>query len=235
MVISGSKFGPSIGTLEVGSSTIDSAAISSWSDTSITFDAPPGVGVNIPVVVSRTAASCGSISSNPPGILHYAAPSISFLDPDTGPIEGGTVLTITGSDFGIDPPFVTLGGVSLGNLISNNQTTIEALLPAGCGTQLEVTVTTASGFSAPAFFDYLEPEILQINPPGGPSSGGTILTIGGANFGDSPGSVTLGGSLFSVISWTSTSIEAITNSGTGTDVPLVVETICGSTASGSFS
>ncbi|HEY0974023.1 MAG TPA: choice-of-anchor Q domain-containing protein [Solimonas sp.] len=76
------------------------------------------------------------------------APTVTALNPTSGPAAGGTRVTITGTNFGsVTGPFVKFGSADATGVSRLNATTIEATAPAGTGT-VNVTVTTDEGTSA---------------------------------------------------------------------------------------
>jgi hypothetical protein len=75
------------------------------------------------------------------------APAISSLNPASGAIAGGTVVTITGSAF-TGATAVTFGGVSATNFTVVSATRITATSPAHAAGKVDVRVTNAAGSSA---------------------------------------------------------------------------------------
>ncbi len=81
-------------------------------------------------------------------VLSYitqALPTVMGLSPNMGSFEGGTVVTITGTNF-IRGAVVNFGSQLATNVIVESSTTILATSPAGVGT-VPVTVTTGNGTS----------------------------------------------------------------------------------------
>ncbi len=72
------------------------------------------------------------------------APTATGIDPDSGPIAGGTAVTITGTDF-ITGATVTIGGNPATDIEVINSTTITATTPAGSAGARDVVVTTSYG------------------------------------------------------------------------------------------
>lgn len=119
--------------------------------------------------------------------------------PDQGAATAQTPITITGSDFGnpqagnpaqIDPPTVTIAGSPCtGVTVTNDQSTINCTVPTGAIGQRAVVITNPDGASTyqedgdNPVFTYLPPppQVLSVNPPSGPQTGGTPITITGAN------------------------------------------------------
>jgi Bacterial Ig-like domain (group 3)/IPT/TIG domain len=115
-------------------------------------------------------------------------PTVTNVNPNTGPTSGGTSVTITGTNFS-GATAVSFGSNAAASFTVNSATQITATSPAGVGT-VDVTVTTAGGTSATSTADQFTyvpapapaPTVTNINPNTGPSSGGSSVTISGTNF-----------------------------------------------------
>ena len=73
-------------------------------------------------------------------------PTVANVNPNTGPMQGGTSVTITGTNFSAVTA-VRFGSNAAGSFTVDGATQITATSPAGVGT-VDVTVTTAGGTSA---------------------------------------------------------------------------------------
>ncbi|HET6867002.1 MAG TPA: IPT/TIG domain-containing protein, partial [Solirubrobacteraceae bacterium] len=78
-------------------------------------------------------------------------PSVTGLNPSSGPTSGGTSVTITGSNL-TGATAVTFGSTSATSFTVNSATQITATAPAGTGI-VDVTVTTPAGTSATSAAD----------------------------------------------------------------------------------
>jgi hypothetical protein len=115
-------------------------------------------------------------------------PTVTNVTPNTGPLAGGTSVTITGTSF-IEVTAVKFESTEATQFTVNSATSITAVSPAGTGT-VNVTVTTPEGTSttSPADeFSYVEsatprPTITKLKPKEGPGTGGTSVTITGTKF-----------------------------------------------------
>jgi len=76
----------------------------------------------------------------------FAPPTVTNVNPNTGPPGGGTTVVITGTNFFIVTA-VNFGSNPAGSFTVNSPTQITATAPAGTGT-VDVTVTAAGGTSA---------------------------------------------------------------------------------------
>jgi hypothetical protein len=121
-----------------------SATITTNSATSITATAPAGTGtVNITV----TTAS-GTSATSPADQFSYAVPlpGITSISPGTGPTTGGTVVTITGTNF-TGALAVKIGGSNATSFTVISATQISAITPPGSLGTVDVTVRTSGGAS----------------------------------------------------------------------------------------
>ena len=161
----------------------------------------------------------------------FALPTVSNVNPNTGPSAGGTSVTITGTNFfaGATVSF----GVNTVTSTFVNATTLTAISPAGTGT-VDVTVTSLGGTSAPnppadQFAYVAAPTVTGVNPSTGPPAGGTAVTISGNNFTGAT-AVKFGGNAAGAVSVVSaTQITATSPAGTGT-VDVTVTTAGGTSA-----
>ena len=147
------------------------------SNTSITAVSPQGTGI---VNVSVTTPGGSSLATSPPEQFTYA-PSVSSISPAAGPLQGGTLVTITGIGFTGTTSVQSSASTSERSPASPN--TITVYSPAGTGA-VDVTVTTTptaiSATSAADQFTYVAaPTIMGISPSSGPLAGGTMVTITG--------------------------------------------------------
>jgi IPT/TIG domain len=194
----------------------------------ITVDSPPGMGI-VDVTVTTDA---GTSPANPADQFTYlAAPTVTGVSPNSGPLAGGTSVTITGTDL-LGASAVYFGTTQATSFNVTSSTSITAVSPLGTNPgPVDVTVTTPAGTSPinqPADqFTYLAaPAVLGISPSSGPSAGGTTVTITGTSFAGAS-SVAFGTTpavSFSVVS--STTITAVSPPGAGT-VDVIVTTPSG--------
>jgi large repetitive protein len=113
-----------------------------------------------------------------PGLVGVAAPTVTGLDPSTGPV--GTTVTITGTNF-VDVSSVTFNGASAAWAVFST-TEVDAQVPAGATTG-KIRVTTAAGFGDSSGNFTVEvvgpPTITSFTPTSGVV--GTSVTITGTN------------------------------------------------------
>ena len=137
VTIAGTNFGASQGTSTVTFYINKTAAVTTWSATSIVVSVPVGA-TNGNVVVT-----VGSVASNgvPFTVTTASAPTIASLTPNSGPV--GTSVTIAGSNFGPSQgsSTVTFNGTAA-TPTSWSATSIVATVPTGATTG-NVVVTVA--------------------------------------------------------------------------------------------
>ena len=116
--------------------TVDSA-------TSITATSPAGTGT---VDVRVTTPFATSLTGSADKFTYASAPVVTGISPGSGPVAGGTSVTITGTGF-TGATSVKFGGTAAPSFSVNpNGTSITATSPAGSGTP-DVTITTPGGTS----------------------------------------------------------------------------------------
>ena len=202
------------------------ATINTNTATQIDITTPAGTAGAVDVVVTTAGGSDTSVG----GYTYIDAPSITNINPTSGPAAGGTAVTITGTNLG-STTSVTVGGTAA-TINTNTATQIDITTPAGTAGAADVVVTTAGGSdtSAGAFTYIAAPAITNINPANGPTAGGTAVTITGTDLGGAT-SVTVGGSAATINTNTATQIDITTPAGTAGAADVVVTTPGGSDTS----
>jgi hypothetical protein len=222
MTIAGTGFtgatGVNFGGTAAGSFTVNSS-------TSITAVSPPANAGVVDVTVTNIGGTSAPSASDQ--FTFVAAPSVSSLSPDTGPVGGGTEVTITGANF-TDATQVTFDGTPTGFWV-NSDTSITAISPAAeSADTVYVRVTSVGGrsaTSASARFSYTvsNPTVTGISPNAGPVGGGTSVTITGAGFTDAT-EVDFGGIATGFLLNSDTSITAVSPAASAGTVDVTVTT-----------
>ena len=153
------------------------------SDTKITATTPAESPGTITVHVTTPGGTTGNSSAAQ--YKFVAAPVVTAMSPTSGPVSGGTKVTITGTGF-TGATTVMFGSLSATFKIKNDQT-IVATAPARANpTNVQMTVTTTGGTSATSTaskYTYAAaPTITSLTPTSGPRAGGTTVTIKGTGF-----------------------------------------------------
>jgi hypothetical protein len=161
---------------------------------------------------------------------------VSSISPATGNANGGTSVTITGTNFAAGA-IVSFGVATASKVVVVNNTTITAITPAHVAGSANVVVRNVAGDqgSLPNGFLYTStqpstaPQLNVIVPNTGSTAGGDRVTIAGSNLTGS--TVTLGGVPATIVSRGPVSITATTPGGSaGSPVDVVVRNPQGQSA-----
>jgi PKD repeat protein len=142
--------------------------------------------------VSLTVTSAaGSDTETRTGYITVGSqPAVTAVSPATGPVAGGTLVTITGSGFtgATAVRFGETAGSGM-TVVSGERITVRS--PAHAAGSVYITVTTPGGTSpqtAAARFTYdSRPTITALSPLTGPTTGGTLVTITGSGLSGATG------------------------------------------------
>jgi IPT/TIG domain len=131
----------------------------------IAYDGPTGLGT-------------------PNGLPSSTVPTVTKVEPNAGPVAGGTSVAITGTNF-TGATAVKFGSTAATSFKVNSATSITATSPAEAAGTVDVTVTTPEATSPPNsgdLFTYAAtPTVTKLKPTAGPVAGGTTVTITGTN------------------------------------------------------
>lgn len=149
------------GQVLISGSDLDGASAVNFGATSasIISGTDDTVLVTVPAVGSAgaqqvTVTTAGGTSTENIHYTYVAAPNPSSMSPTSGPSDGGTTVTITGTD--LAGATVTLGGSPV-TLDVNTGTTIQFTTPAGTTGSVAVDVATIGGSASAGGFTYLAP------------------------------------------------------------------------------
>ncbi|MFM6848022.1 MAG: IPT/TIG domain-containing protein [Terrabacter sp.] len=143
---------------------------------------------------------------------YYLPPAVSTLSVPSGPVRGGTVVTVTGARF-TGSTRVAFGD-SVASFTVLSPTSIRATAPAHAAGVVSVRVSSVNGTSASTASTGYEyeavPTITSLAPVTGPPAGGTVVTLTGTGLGRAS-AVTFGGSkATSVVRVSATTLRATT-------------------------
>jgi hypothetical protein len=199
-----SSVSPTDGPVSGGTAvTIAGSNFTTTPDTTVTFGGTSATSVIVvdanTITCTTPAHSAGAVdvtvtNSNGSdtltgGFTYHNPPSISSISPNTGPLGGGTAVTIFGFDFtSVGPTTVTFDGLAAANIVVVNLTTITCDTPAHAAGAVDVVVTNDFGSDTLTNgFTYISgPVISGITPTDGSTAGGTAVTITGINFTTTP-------------------------------------------------
>jgi hypothetical protein len=113
------------------------------------------------------------------------APTATSVSPTSGPVAGGTVITVTGSNF-LSGATIRVNGVLATGVTFLSATQVRGTTPAGTAGARSVQVSNPDGQSATlaSAFTYVDgaPQLTSVQPTSGPIGGGTSVTLRGSNF-----------------------------------------------------
>lgn len=136
------------GTGFTGATSVTFAGVAATSfsvvnTTTITATVPAGTAGTASVIVTTPA---GSNAANTL-YTYVAPPTVTAIDPSTGPVAGGNTVTIIGTGF-TGATSVTFAGAAATNFTVVSATTIMATVPPGTAGTASVIVTTPAGSNA---------------------------------------------------------------------------------------
>ena len=130
---------------------------------------------------SMESAPSTEVSHTPPLPV---VPTLTSISPTSGPSSGGTVITLTGTNFASGGT-VRVNGVAATSVTFVSATQVRATTPAGSAGARTVQITNPDGQSASltnAFTYVGGPGLTSVSPTSGPTTGGTTITITGTGF-----------------------------------------------------
>lgn len=229
LTITGTDFVPGVSILFNG---IDAASTTYVDASTLYVVAPPGAAGLSSLTVTTPL---GGYTSDPYAGYTYEIPGVTAVSPSGGTVDGGTVVTITGTRFAPGSS-VSFAWVEAASVTVVNDTTLTAVTPPGSAGTADIVVTTPLGNATAPFtgFTYNLPGIIAVTPAQGSMSGGDAITISGSGF--VPGmSVSLGGiPATDVVFVNATTLTAVTPGSTFNGTVDVAATTPGGNASAPF-
>jgi hypothetical protein len=110
-------------------------------------------------------------------------PVIMKIKPNSGPVDGGTSVVITGTNLA-GTSGVDFGAVEATSFHVNSATSVTAIAPPQAAGVVDISVTTLGGTSAVTTKDRYKytPTITELEPNTGSTAGGTLVTVRGTGF-----------------------------------------------------
>jgi sugar lactone lactonase YvrE len=139
VTITGTNFVPAGAQIDFGGISVTAAGMTASQMSATT---PPHSAGAVNVKVTNPD---GQSATLPNGFTYISPPTISSINPASGPASGGTAVTIIGAAF-VGAALVTLGGVDARATVVN-ATTINATTPPHAAGSVDVTVTNPGGQS----------------------------------------------------------------------------------------
>lgn len=141
VVLTGTRFA---GATAVTFGGVPAASFTAVSGTTIDAVSPPGSAGTVDVAVRAAAGT-----STPVGTDHftYLVPKVTKVSPNTGPVAGGTTVTVTGAAL-TGASAVTFGTTPAAGFTVTSATSITAVSPPGGAGTVDVRVTTPAGVTA---------------------------------------------------------------------------------------
>ncbi len=224
LTINGANFGGNGGSVSIQGRSVAVPAGGDWGPNSIRVTVPAGDPGSAPVIVQPASGPASDVHFGP----FYPAPQLFQLSPASGPAAGGTVITLTGSNFGTLSAVGTVlfGGVEV-PMIPVSPSEVQAIAPPRPPGSLQaVSVLINAQPSGEQPYQVGWPSIDSFQPANAPTQGGVVITIEGQNFGQAPDPspiVKFGGILAPVQSRISqTEIHATVPAGSGVGKSLLV-------------
>jgi outer membrane protein OmpA-like peptidoglycan-associated protein len=172
---------------------------------------------------SGTVTKSNAYTYVPPSVVN---PTITTVSPSSGPIAGGTTVTITGTGFQAGAT-VLIGGVAC-TVVTRTATQITCTTGAHAAglTDVVVTNTDTGTVTKSNAYTYVAPGVVNptittVSPSSGPIAGGTTLTINGTGF-QAGATVLVGGVACTVVTRTATKITCTTGARAAALVNVVV-------------
>jgi hypothetical protein len=157
------------------------------SDTLISAIAPAGTAATVDITVGTASGTSGTGSADQFTFSTISAPAVTALSPTSGSTTGGTVVTVTGTNF-TGAYAVYFGTVAASAFTVLSDTSILAQAPAQAAGMIDIQVSTANGSSALVTADHFTynaatgPSVTSVSPTSGSTAGGTVVTVNGSGF-----------------------------------------------------
>jgi len=129
-------------TVKFGSTL--STAVTVVSSTQINAMSPSGSSGSVALNVTNTNGQYGSM---PSAFTYTSAPTLSSVSPNTGPVTGGTAVTILGSGFQSGTN-VAFGGISAASVTFVSSTEIQAVSPSSAAGTVSIAIANSSSQTA---------------------------------------------------------------------------------------
>jgi hypothetical protein len=195
-----------VGHVEVKFGSVKASGVEVKSEDEVRATSPAGANT-----VQVTVVTAGGESATSPAdeFTFRAAPKVSSISPNEGPVAGATKVAIKGEHFAGSVE-VKFGSSPASGVELKSETEVVATSPGGAG-KVHVTVTTAGGTSAPSGADEftyrVAPTLASVTPSEGLTEGHTPVKVTGEHLEGTNNQVTFGGALATIKKDTAGEIE----------------------------
>ena len=170
-------------TVSFGSATVPAGDVTFDSATQLTAVAPAGSPGPVDVTVTTPGGTSQTSNADE---YYYDLPTVSAVSPTSGPTSGGTVVTVTGTNFVAGATAVSFGSHASGSVTVSSSTSLTATAPSAGVGAVDVRVRTVGGTSAISSADQytyvVTPTVTKVSPSSGTVTGGGMVTITGTGF-----------------------------------------------------
>ena len=166
-------------TVDFGGSACNNVVVGSA--TEITCTTTPHAAGVVAVTVTNPDTQTGTLAN---AYTYQAASTVTGIAPVSGPLAGGTNVTIAGTDF-LGGAIVDIGGNACAAVVVVSPLQITCTTAARAAGVVAVTVTnpdTQTGTLNASFTYQAAPTVTGVTPIGGNPAGGTAVTITGTEF-----------------------------------------------------
>lgn len=137
------------------------------------------------VVTVTVANPDGQTAQLPRAFRFVSPPTVTAVAPATGDVAGGTLVRVTGTNFGAQTT-VRFGGTASPSVTFVSATALDALAPAHGPGAVDVEVVNENGDTATlaGAFTYTRaaPTVTAVTPASGLTTGGTLVSLEGTGF-----------------------------------------------------
>lgn len=165
-------------TVTVGG--VAATGVSFVSSTEVRATTPAGTGL-VDVVLTNVDTQATTLAQS---FRYVPAPTVTAIAPNHGPVQGGTRVTLTGTNF-VPGAAVFIGGVPAFAVDVTSATTATAITNAGAPGPADVRLVnpdTQAATLAGAYTYDPGPTLVSLSPISGTTAGGTTVTLEGTGF-----------------------------------------------------
>ena len=188
LTVTGSGFQTGAPSVSIGGAACGTVSV--LANSVLTCVLPSGVAGSAEVKVTVN----GVTTTLNEQFTYYRPLKVTTVAPTSGPVAGGTAVTVTGEGFhqGIK---VYFGALQATNINVLDGTSLKASTPRGSAGAVDIVISDPDSWGIlPAGFTYEEsPELLSITPTQGAKAGGTFVELRGNGFASGM-AITFGGS-----------------------------------------